>query len=189
MSNEIRQGPPEPWDFQGFAGGLDTNDSWPAFRFYLTLPHPRRLQDVRTAYQISSGTLSRWAKQGAWHARALLYDERVAAEREEVLAVVREKSNDDSAKEWLRLSELGKKVLETELLKMLNRAQENPFTTFKPNELARLTEVINKVENLARGKPTEIQESSMDLSSLSDAELAAWEELHKKATAKLPKPA
>lgn len=144
----------EPWEkTRG-----ETPASYKAFRQYLEMPSPRRISDVVEALGKKPNyrqVFYKWAEKHFWYERASAYDinqQRVADEAE--LDAIRE-----MRKRHVR-DAVGAQRTALEAL-----ASINP-TELDPNDIIKWLSEGQKMERLARGEPTEIQQQSISLLSL-----------------------
>lgn len=128
---------------------------------------------VKRAYEgaVSYSYLQQCAIGWAWKERADAFDLWQAQARDKVTTKLR----DEHVERWLQDQiEIGE--LQTQIVKRgleaLNKKLIDGADGMRPNELARLIEVLHKNQNLATGKPTEIVDNQIDLSDASDGELA-----------------
>lgn len=170
---------PEPWDRQP---GLDCDDSFQCFRFYLTLPPIRRLTVVAAAFpHVSYGTIIRWANEHLWRERAAKWDSDLA---EQLTAEAQKQWREDVktiASNHLAILRQTREIVQREVAKMLRESSENPGAIMKPHQLIRLLTEQVKLSQLLSGQPTEIVQG-LDLSKLTDAELEEADRLARLAS-------
>jgi hypothetical protein len=174
-------GQPAPWDFQP---GIDTADSWPIFAWYLQLAPPRRLKPVALQFQLSVPTVSRWAAHGLWQERARAWDQHLTRMRHAAQEEIYGQEGKDVAKAYLDTIRAQKAVLDDQVDKLMQECIESPTRRLRPNEIVRLSVETLRAERLLRGQATEIVGEELDLSQLTDEELAAYEALTSKARRK-----
>lgn len=166
------------WEFWP---GVDDPDSWAAFIFYQTLPPPRKLHYVADCLGLQYGQVSRWAKDAHWQARVLEWDKHIAAIRlEETEELIREDQRTVTGKH-LETTRKALAVADRELAKLVQESAKSAHSTMPARDVLRLADLAIKTERLVRGQATEIQGQELDLSKLSDEELAAYEALLVKA--------
>lgn len=171
-----------PWDFQP---GIDTPDSWPIFTWYMQLAPPRRLKPVALAFGLTVQQLNRWAAHSLWVERANAWDRHLAKMRNAAAEDLYGQDGKAVAQAYLETVRTQKAVLDDQLDKLVRECAESPERrVLKPNEIVRLSVETLRAERLLRGQATEIIGEELDLSQLSDEELAAYEALHAKARRK-----
>lgn len=170
-----------PWDFQP---GVDTPETWPVFAWYLQLPAPRRLKAVALAFGLNVATVSNWAKRDLWVERALHWDKRMLQTRQAALESLYAQDGKTVAQAYLETVRCQKAVLDDQLDKLLAECVNSDTRRLRPNDLVRLSVETLRAERLLRGQATEIVAEELDLSQLSDEELAAYEALTSKARRK-----
>lgn len=170
---------PKPWEYQP---GIDNDRSYQAFTWFLTLPPPRRVSLLAGQFQVSVVALGRWASQGYWYDRARAYDDDLARQRKSELDRVYQQSGADVAKQQLELVAIKNAIVGDQLDKLYRECIDRPESTrLKPVDIVRLRAEAFREERLVRGQPTDIIESEIDLSRLTDDELRAYEALVRKA--------
>ena len=161
------------WDRQA----VDTDESWPFFQAYRDQNPPRRLEPVRCtpkgAVSPAVDKLRAWYRDHGWRDRVAAYDAHVDGiiqeEREDRL---REDVRAMTARHLAILQDAGELVAD-QLAKYLRSARESDMHgLLKPNEIAKIMDLTVKLERLTRGESTERIEADVDLTSLSDEELA-----------------
>lgn len=174
---------PKPWELQP---GIDSSESWSLFSFFLSLPPPRRVSDVHTAFSGTSyATISRYAKDGLWRARALAWDRHLSKIQSKAYEEVYRQTAAETAKTHIPLINLGKEIVSRELIKLLRESVGTEGVRMKPGDIRRLLESTVKLDRLVRGQATEIvDDNSIDLSQLTPEEFAEYERLARKAVKK-----
>jgi hypothetical protein len=172
------QGQPQPWEFQP---GIDTGDTFAGFQVFLSLPPPRKLKDVATLLHCSYGSVTRWAADTLWKERALAWDRHChSLLLDEQEALYRQTAR-EVAQRHLGITQRMFGVVETELTKLHSESQSSGNTRLTARDITRMADVAIKNERLVRGQATEIVSSDVDLSKLSDEELALLDTLMNKA--------
>jgi hypothetical protein len=98
--------------------------------------------------------LMRWSSKWRWVERCQLYDDY----NERQLRVQQEKERREMHKRHAKIAMLGQNILIKGMEELLAKVQ-NGQQNLAPTELARLMDVSVKIERLARGESTDIQES------------------------------
>jgi hypothetical protein len=114
--------------------------------------------------------LQTWYREHLWGERIAEYDRHTDEIEQGELELLARKSGAKKAAERQALLQPAADLVIVELQKALAQAQANDFAGFKPNELARLLDVVLKAKRLEDGESTEVVEERMDLSHLSPEE-------------------
>ena len=170
-----------PWDFQP---GIDTPASWPIFSWYLQLTPPRRLKSVALAFALSVQTVAKWAAHGLWVDRARAWDTHLQRMRNAAQEEIYGQEGKEVAKAYLETIRAQKAILDDQVDKLQRECLERDTVRLRPNEIVRLSVETLRAERLLRGQATEIVGEELDLSQLTDEELAAYEALTSKARRK-----
>lgn len=160
-----------PWDqYPGETGG-----DYQLFGYYRDLGLLRTVALVARAYSpaYGYGYLLALSHSWAWEERVEAYDLWQARERDAKVSKLRSEQNERWALDQVEIGELQTQIVKAELegLRKRQLAGEN----IRPNELARLIEVLHKNQNLATGKATERVDGQIDLSKMSPEKLAGLE--------------
>lgn len=167
----------KPWDFQP---GIDTNDNFPAFSWYLRLPPPRKLSMLAGQFQVSVGTIRNWADRGLWSPRARAYDEDLAKHHKTELDALYSKDGAEVAKQQLGMIALKNAIVEDQLEKLARQCLDRDSTVLKPGDIIRLRREAFLEERLVRGQATAIVDGELHWENLNDQELALAEQLFAK---------
>lgn len=170
-----------PWDFQP---GIDSGESFPIFSWYLQLSPPRRFKPVALAFGLSVQTVTNWAKRDLWIDRARAWDQHLIRMRHASTEEIYGQEGKEVAKAYLDTIRAQKMILDDQVDKLAKECLERDSVRLKPNEIVRLSVETLRAERLLRGQATEIVGEELDLSQLSDEELAAYEALTSKARRK-----
>jgi hypothetical protein len=171
---------PKPWEFQP---GIDTYDSYAAFIVYLDccerhIPGSRRLRCVSQITHTPLSTIRTWSKADLWVERATERMLRVFGIRENAIEDEYTKEGKKVAQEWLETVRLQKAVVDDQTEKLLSRClEQGEGTHLRTIDLIRLSKETLHSERLLRGQATEIVGEELDLSKLTDEQLAAYEAL------------
>ena len=170
-----------PWDNLG-----EPNDAYSAFRFYLALPEPRRVNMVATAFpNVTVQTLWRWSREWFWKERAAAWDRHLLAEVDAEVARQWALTKEQIAEQHLAAVRPLLAAVQLDASKYLRQVLESPTPVArKLGELTLALQRLVQVERLVRGDSTErIEHAGLDLSKLSDEDLRAAEALIAKANA------
>jgi hypothetical protein len=168
----------EPWDFQP---GIDSPDSWAAFRTFLALPPPRKLIDVSTITRRAAGTVREWANHALWRDRALAWDRHCQQIIVDETEAAHRRTAQQVAERHAELTRLMLAVAETELVKLVGESQASASPVLNARDVARLVKESAHLDRLAANLPTEIQGSQLDFKDFTDTELAEFDRLMAKA--------
>jgi hypothetical protein len=181
----VADSPVADWDHLDWLG--ESADQFAAFRAFLGLTPPRRIENVLAWLpQLEMGTLRQWSSRFHWRERVLAYEKHRQAElAAEVDALWGEEKTAIAARhvETLRMSlELARK----ELIKWLAQSDASKMPVSRSlHEVTRLLKEAIVGERLVRGDPTErVAIGETDLSRLTDEEFAQWEALAEKTRAR-----
>jgi len=169
---------PKAWEFQP---GIDTDDSFAVFSYWLVLPPPRDLRIAARACQRTPQQVSRWANADLWRERAQEYDKLLNDSRRAELEKLYKQDGAAVALEWLEPITTAKGFIKEQLEKFQIEGSDREGVRIKPNELSRLFQVVFQAERLLRGQATEITSDELDLSKLTDEELAEYDRMVRKA--------
>lgn len=168
---------PQFWDF---LEGVETAEQYDAFATYRDMGPRRRLTRVAQLHGLPYGSVQHWSQVCSWGARVADYDLAQTQEREVALAARRTQINaswaDRRAQLLEQLEEIAFLGADQLLANLKNRRQ-----VLRPNELRLITETIAKYQNLANGEATERVDLGLDMSKLSDTQLAQLEEIEQAA--------
>jgi hypothetical protein len=163
----------EPWERQE----NESVQAFEAFQLYRDMGTERSLIKVEQKLDKSHNLIGRWSKNHKWVARVEAWtDEQDRITRENLskgVTAMRKNHTD---------------IATAMLVKALKALQKLPVEEMTPADVAKLVDVASKLERISRGEATEKTESKtelaggltvneVDLSSLSDDELAALDEI------------
>lgn len=171
----------EIWQYQE---GLDTHASFVAFRYFLGLTPPRELKNVCIGTEFNLNTVRAWSSSCRWFSRAAAWDDymaRIAAEETE--SIVRRTAEERATKALLTLERMHA-ILDHEVLKLHAQSVGTALPVMNAAQMVKLAESAIKLERLVRGDTTENVGNTLDLTQLTDEELAALDALSRKAEVK-----
>lgn len=169
---------PKPWEFQP---GIDTGDTFAGFQVFMSLPPARKLRDVATLIHASYGTVRRWAEDALWKERALAWDSHCQAILVDEQEALYRRTAKEVAQQHLNITQRMLAVSEAELLKLHHESNTSGNTRLQPRDIIRMVDIGIKNERLVRGQATEITDSAIDMSKLTDEELKQLDALLSKA--------
>jgi len=161
--------PPELWERQEG----ESAPAFQAFAAYRDMGAERSLAKVAQKLGKSKALMERWSRRWRWGARADAWDDetdrRTCRELQKGIAE-------------MRRNHVG--IAKAMLVKALQALQKIPTDEISPRDVSNMVDVAAKLERLSRGEATERTEgkqniagafslSSLDLSKVSDEELAA----------------
>lgn len=165
----------QPWERQEG----ESEEAFRGFTAYRDQPVPRSLARVSGARM---NVQVEWCAIWKWRERAAAWDAHLdrirLAEKEELVR----QNGKELAAEHMRLLKNVRDVAQIEAEKFANVALSSDLPSIKIAELAKLTEIVVKLDRLVRGESTEntSNETKVDLSSASiDALREAQEALEK----------
>lgn len=151
--------------------------SWTAFWRYRDTPGPRPSLDgfaVVTGY--SPARLKAWYVKHDWASRLIAWDHWVDGTRQATTL----RGVEEMAQRHINIAKKGLDLVEL-AIDRIRKDFDQDFARLKPQEIARLAEVLTKLERLSRGEATErIDGEGQDYSKLNDTDLAALEEIARK---------
>lgn len=165
--------PPELWERQDG----ESAQAFQAFAAYRDMGAERSLHKVAEKLSKSDALMKRWSSQWHWGIRADAWDDeldrRSCRELQKGIAEMRK-------------NHVG--IAKAMLVKSLQALQRIPVDEMTPRDVATMVDVAAKLERISRGEVTERTEGkqtiagevsfgSIDLSKVSDEELAALEEI------------
>jgi hypothetical protein len=152
----------------------EPEDAWTAFYRYRDSTTPRaHLDDFAMASGYALTALKRWWTKHAWASRLVAWDQRVDQARQGATL----KGVEEMHARHIRLAKDGLECAELAIAKIKKDLQAD-FGRMKPQEVARLVEVLTKLERISRGEATErVDGDGPNYGKLSDTELQALEEL------------
>jgi hypothetical protein len=155
----------------------EPEDAWTAFYRYRDTPGPRpHLDDFAGVTGYGLTTLKRWYAQHAWASRLVAWDQRVDQARQGATL----RGVEEMHARHIRLAKEGLECAELAIAKIKADLKKD-FGRMKPQEVARLVDVLTKLERISRGEATErVDGEGVNYSKLSDAELQALEEISAK---------
>lgn len=160
-----------PWDqYPGETGG-----DYQLFGYYRDLGLIRTVAAVVRAYApaYSYAYTHTLSHSWAWKERAEAYDLHNARERDAAVAKLRADHAERWAQDQIEIGESQTQIVKHELASL--RRRQLAGEVIRPNELARLIEVLHKNQNLATGKATERVDAGYDLSNASPEQIADLE--------------
>jgi len=155
-------------------------DAYQAFQWYRESGPSRTYAATARAFGHSCALVCAWARNYSWADRAEAYDRDVLSERDRTYAARAARQSETWAAEQAELFDLGTLFVRNELEQLLKRQAAGE--RIRPNELARVLEILIKARNLAAGKPTEIIDSGVDLSTMSETQRQALEAMRAELT-------
>lgn len=167
----------------------ETDAPWYAFLVFRDeVEHPRDLtqvsrltHDVRPPNGYAYQTLQQWSSQFCWFSRARDFDEHLNAKRTRAAERAAEKQGARLARKQLEAGEGLLDVANAAVKKLRSDAKRGMLSA---QQVARVARDGTHITRLVEGESTERVETKLDLSNLSDEELALWETLRNKAAGK-----
>lgn len=164
----------------------ESSDAFVAFSAYLDQLPPRRgLLVSLSGMPVSPALLVDWYSRHQWQERAAAWDARLSeirdAERETLL---RQTIREIDAEHMSALATL-REVTVREALKLLEDSKASTNAKLAPRDLIRFLESVVKCDRLIRGQATERVTQVLDMSTLSDEDLAMAEAILAKAEKKV----
>ena len=165
--------PPLMWSRQDG----ESPQAFQAFAEYRDMGAERSLAKVAQKLGKSKALMDRWSRHWHWGERVNVWDD----EMDKLSCVELKKGITE-----MRKNHIG--IAKAMLVKELQALQKLPITEMTPKDITTMVDVAAKLERISRGEATEKTESktelagelkvnSVDLSSLSDAELEMLNEL------------
>ena len=172
--------PPEPWERQKNEGA----EAFEAFSHYRDLGSERSLVKVGQKLGKSQTLIERWSSNWNWVNRVNAWDDELDRQTREELA----KGITEMRKRHVGIAQ----AMLTKALKALKKIPEDDLTS---QDIARMVDIASKLERLSRGEVTERTEgkqvvagevslNQIDLSKITDAELAELDAIAEKISAK-----
>ncbi len=152
----------------------EEQEAWEAFRAYLLLPRPRDLDAHALIHGTERASLARWRRENLWDARAKLWD---AYGQEAERAIV---GDEVRGRSRTTLIDRMKALSMVEMGKRLRVALATDGPVLDDLNVLRYAREAVRLERLEAGKATDRVEG-IDLSNLSDDDLATYRELVRKA--------
>lgn len=166
------------WDF---LEAIETVQMHDAFKTYCALGGRRTISKVAELHQMPYGSVWKWSQAAVWKERCEEYDKALLAERTALLAAAQGASQTAWADRRAALMNELEQIAFSGAAQLLHEMRTHR-RTLRPNELRLIVETLTKWQNLANGDATDHVDFRVNLSKLSDAELAAYEELLNKAS-------
>lgn len=136
-----------------------------AFRYYLELRSPRRLNGLSMSLSVNVNTIYDWAKRYSWVTRASAFDCYFKELRDSHLeALLKEQAEEIAKKHVEMLSDL-REIVGIELSKHLAQIRSTPRSMMSFSEIVRAGETVIKADRLIRDMSTEAV--SVDMTNVS----------------------
>jgi hypothetical protein len=168
----------EDWDHLDHLG--ESADAYAAFRAFLGLPPPRRLEHVLAWYPaLELSTIRHWSATFFWRDRALAYEKARQAELADEVDRQWGEEKKEIAARHVAVTRIGLELAHRELLKWLARSDASTLPVGRSmNEVIRLMKESIVNERLVRGDTTErVAVGEIDLSKLTDEQFEVYEKL------------
>lgn len=154
------------------------DDAFRAFVYFRDMPLPRKV-DALGPNSVSQ--MFRWHKEWAWPIRARAYDNHLSAFAVKCKEAEIAKSSKTIAAEHMSILSDMRTVLQQECAKLLEQSTSSAGQTImKHSDMSKMLDTVFKLDRLVRGESTEKIET-VDMSDMTDEELAQFIELSKKA--------
>ncbi len=175
--------PPEPWERQP----NESDKAFQAFAIYRDMGANGQKRSIRAVAQKlkkSTTIIGRWSSNLNWVERANAWDDELdRLTREELTKGIAE------------MRKRHAKIAQAMLAKALKGLQRIPEDEMSSQDVAKIVDIASKLERLSRGEPTERTEgkqivageislSQIDLSKVTDEELAKLDAIAEKISAK-----
>jgi hypothetical protein len=157
----------------------ETEAPWAAFVAFREMTKPRNLNELAERLGYAPQTLHGWSHANAWSDRVAHYDAHLDRKRTKAAERANERAGERLARKQLEAAEAALDVANRSLKDL--RKSPHPGDV-NAHQAARLLRDGTFVSRLVLGEVTDRPEVKVDLSKLSDKELAEYDRLTRKAS-------
>lgn len=167
----------------------DTEDSWPVFVTFRDQVPPRRALTIQVrGRNVDPVAVSRWMASHYWLERVAEYDRHLDGIRQGIRERLLAQTTADVTAEYMATLANARDIVTREMAKLAATVSASNGEVLRPRDLIHMADTILKMDRLIRGEATERVATDGDLAHLTDAQLAALDEMLTPPAPAAPRP-